>query len=879
MLSIPLTKKPSNKLWVLVAQTASFGIFLPLAGSVLFYLFFPDWKWPNEPFHSLIETLGGFIAISVAGLLLFLNDTRYVRKHHFWVGCGLISMGLLDIFHAGVSVGNTFVWFHSVATFLGGFFLGLIWLENKEWLPKDFKLAFVSIGGISILGASVFLIFPELAPAMLKNRTFTFSARALNILGGVGFLVASVWLVREVCLKREWEDYFLLVHCLLFGSAGILFELSELWDGPWWWWHFLRILAYTAVFGFALKNYQEILAELKNFNEQLNIKIKERTNQLEETTLENQLILQSAGEGIYGLDAEGHTTFTNQAAEKMLGFSLEEMRSQSQHTLIHHTHADGTPYPRHECPIYAAINDGSVHRVTNEVFWRKDGTSFPVDYTSTPIVQNGEVTGAVVIFKDVTEQKRQEENLQKAKEEAERANRAKSLFLANMSHEIRTPMNAVLGFSQVLLRKKQLDKETKDLVRTIDSSGKNLLSLINEILDISKIEAGKMELNLGAFDLNEMIDNIGSLFELRCRQKKLNWVVKKDFSGSLVVHGDESKLRQVLVNLLGNAIKFTESGEVIFSVSVVEGNKYRFDIIDTGNGIPAEAQSTIYDAFQQEEEGAKKGGTGLGLAISKKQLELMGSDLQLKSEFNEGAHFYFTICLQPSDKEIKRDDLKHHNILHLASGSNIKALVVDDIEENRRVLSILLSDVGVEIIEAVDGKEGVEKAIEHKPDIVFMDMRMPVMRGEEAGKLIKKKLGNDNVKIVVITASAFDKRREYYLEMGFDEYIAKPFKSEQVFNCLNELLDVEFVYEMENVDDDPESISDLDFSNLSIPGDLCKELIKAAELYNITSLEKNLVLLEAREEVPDSLTAHLRKLLSEYEIDAIVDVLKSLKQA
>ncbi|MZH02770.1 MAG: response regulator, partial [Nitrospinae bacterium] len=826
MLSNPLIKRPSNNIWVLVAQTSSFGIFLPLVGSVLFYLFFPDWRWPNEPFHSLIETLGGVIAISVAGLLLFLNNTKYVRKHHFWVGCGLISMGLLDIFHAGVPVGNTFVWFHSVATFLGGFFLGLIWLENKEWIPEDFKSAFFSIGGISILGASVFLVFPELEPAMLKNGTFTFSARALNILGGIGFLVASAWLAREVSLKREWEDYFLLIHCLLFGSAGILFELSELWDGPWWWWHFLRLLAYAAVFGFALKNYQEILAELKNFNEQLNIKIKERTNQLEEATLENELILQSAGEGIYGLDAEGHTTFTNQAAEKMLGYTLEEMRSQSQHTLIHHTHADGTPYPRHECPIFAAIEDGSVHRVSNEVFWRKDGTSFPVDYTSTPIVQNGEVTGAVVIFKDVAEQKKQEEKLRIAKDEAERANRAKSLFLANMSHEIRTPMNAVLGFSQVLLRKKHLDKETIDLVKTIDSSGKNLLSLINEILDISKIEAGKMELNLAAFDLNELIDNIDSLFELRCRQKKLKWVVKKSFSSSLVVHGDESKLRQVLVNLLGNAIKFTESGEVVFTVSVTEENNYRFDIIDTGSGIPAKAQLKIYDAFQQDEEGAKKGGTGLGLAISKKQLELMGSDLHLKSEINEGAHFYFTIELQPSSEEIKREDLKHHNILHLASGSNIKALVVDDIEENRRVLSILLSDVGIEVIEAVDGKEGVEKAIEHKPDIVFMDMRMPVMRGEEAGKQIQKHLGKDNVKIVVITASAFDKRRDYYLEMGFDEYIAKPFRSEQVFNCLNELLDVEFVYEMKNDDLELETVNNLDLSNLSIPGDLCKELIK-----------------------------------------------------
>ncbi len=281
-----LTKKPTSNLWVLVAQTSSFGVLLPLLGSVLFYLFFPQFKWSNEPLHALIETLGGFIAISVAGLLFLLNNTQYGRKHHFWIGCGLISMGILDIFHAGVPVGNTFVWFHSLATFLGGGFLGLVWIENKEWVPNNFKLAFAFIGGISFLTASVFIVSPELAPDMLHQDTFTITARALNILGGIGFLIASAWLAREVCSRGEWEDYFLLVHCLLFGSAGILFELSELWDGPWWWWHFLRLLAYIAVFGFALKNYQQILDELKNFNDHLNLKIKERTKQLEETTLE-----------------------------------------------------------------------------------------------------------------------------------------------------------------------------------------------------------------------------------------------------------------------------------------------------------------------------------------------------------------------------------------------------------------------------------------------------------------------------------------------------------------------------------------------------------------------------------------------------------------
>lgn len=466
--------------------------------------------------------------------------------------------------------------------------------------------------------------------------------------------------------------------------------------------------------------------------------------------------------------------------------------------------------------------------------------------------------------------------LELSKIEAEKANHAKSLFLANMSHEIRTPMNAVLGYSQILLRKKTLDKETKDAVKTIDNSSKNLLKMINEILDISKIEAGKMELHLNDYNLDDLIRNLSNLFELRCKENNLKWTVK-GFSDPVPVQGDETKLRQVLVNLLGNAIKFTNYGEVSFNVTSLENDQYRFDITDTGQGIPLEAQEKIFDAFQQDEAGSANGGTGLGLAIAKKQLQLMGSDLFLESIVNEGTKFYFTLHLSPASGDIIKHTAKTDSILHLAPECRIKALVADDIKENREVLSQLLSSIGVEILNAENGKEALEQAKEHHPDIIFLDMRMPIMRGEDALKLIRQELGKNQIKVVAITASALDRNRKYYLELGFHEYISKPFKEEEIFNCLKNLLDADFVYDDdENFQEKSSSIEGLNLSQTPIPKHLCQQLMEAAEVYNITHFEKTFNELRQKEGTSQQLIEHIDDLMGKYDMQGIIEVLESL---
>ncbi|VAX31560.1 BarA sensory histidine kinase (= VarS = GacS) [hydrothermal vent metagenome] len=464
-----------------------------------------------------------------------------------------------------------------------------------------------------------------------------------------------------------------------------------------------------------------------------------------------------------------------------------------------------------------------------------------------------------------------------AKQEAQDANKTKSTFLANMSHEIRTPLNAILGFSQILLEEKSIVGEQRRALQTIDTSGSHLLELINGILDLSKIEAGHMELIHNDFDLNDLLQDLIEMFKARCAKKGLIIEIQGLPTEACPVHGDETKLRQILTNLLGNAVKFTDQGEITLSLTLQENHHYLFSVTDTGKGIPLSAQDKIFEAFKQDEEGHKKGGTGLGLAISLRQLELMGSDLNLESEPGNGSNFFFTLHLPKAQSDVIKQASNKGKITGLAPGFQVKALVCDDVKENREVLEKFLTSVGVEVLSVDNGKDAIEMIRSNPPDILLMDIQMPGMSGIEATKQIIKEFGENHIKIILHSASVLRHEQDEYKKLGCHGFILKPFRKQTILDCIEDALSIEYEYEKTGEEPVMDSSTEmLDFSKFNLPGEIVSRLKEGAELCNITQLEKALAEICQLDGNGKDLAPHLQEHVIKYDMEGIINILEQV---
>ena len=501
-------------------------------------------------------------------------------------------------------------------------------------------------------------------------------------------------------------------------------------------------------------------------------------------------IAMSTLDAILMLDGAGNISFWNPAAEKLLGYGAEEVMGRNLHLLLaprrfHKAHLSAFPRFRR------AGKGPVIGRVLELSAQRKDGSELPIELSVSALRQGGH-WGAVGVMRDITERKRVEEGLREAKRKSEEADRAKSEFLANMSHEIRTPMNGIIGMSELLLDS-ELSAYQRDCAETVRGSARALLGIVNDILDFSKIEAGRIDMERTEFHLAETLEESTHVLAMRAQEKGIELVCLVDPEVPARLCGDPGRLRQILTNLVGNAIKFTERGQVAIEVGLEErdgrGALLRFQVRDTGIGIPQGRLDSLFEAFTQADASTSRrfGGTGLGLTISKRLVERMGGDIGVESELGRGSTFWFTVRLEvasaaatAAEGEESRRSKGQRAAPAGPGGSAARSaqiLLAEDNPVNQKVAASILAKLGHSVQVVGTGAEALRALRDRSFDLVLMDVQMPELDGLEAARRIRgegSEALDPRVPIVALTAHAMPGDRERVLDAGMDDFLAKP---------------------------------------------------------------------------------------------------------
>ena len=593
-------------------------------------------------------------------------------------------------------------------------------------------------------------------------------------------------------------------------------------------------------------------------------------------------LVESANCIILRWDTQGRICFLNDYGLRFFGYQLEDIiGSYILDTFVSSKDVSGEDLRNMIAEICCTPEKYQLNENENIC---KDGRRVWVTWSNKPIYDDqGKLIEILSVGTDITDRKQAEKELQSAKEVADTANLAKSEFLANMSHELRTPLNGILGYAQILKRGYDPDKHKAGL-EVIQRSGEHLLTLLNDILDLSKIEAKKLELNPSEFDLPKLLQSITDIFQLQVRAKDVELIYQPLTTLPTTMYGDEKRLRQVLINLFGNAVKFTDRGSVSLSVSVhpCESNhnyKVRFEIADTGVGIDPDKLEEIFLPFQQAGDRSRRySGTGLGLPICQKIVEMMGGQLHVESRLNEGSIFWFEIELTEVPNHIQPILIDSRTITGYL-GDRRKILVVDDKTENRMVLNDLLTPLGFIVAEAIDGYDCLTKAQSFEPDLILLDMVMPQLDGHETTKWLRQLPMFENTAIVMVSASAFNQDRSLSIAVGCNDFIAKPIDPDTLFYTMRSLLNLDWEYENLNSDDTDISMGNAKIDAIAqpmiVPPYLTVErLLQLARMGDIIAIQDEVILLQETDSTFSPFANQVLDYAREFQIKRIREFLE-----
>ncbi len=559
-------------------------------------------------------------------------------------------------------------------------------------------------------------------------------------------------------------------------------------------------------------------------------------------------ILESVDACIYLKDTEGRYLFANRQERELLqldmgdivGFGDEKffdaetaanIRQNDQRVLI-----GGETLRTEEVNTIAATGQTHSYQSTKLPLQHEDGRIYALCGISVDITGRRQIEVQLRKYKDHLEEEVQQRTteLVLARDAAETANRAKSVFLANMSHELRTPLNAILGFSSLMCRDAQLSEAQHNNLDIINRSGEYLLALINVVLEMARIEAGRVQMESAPIDLGALVRDVSDMMTMRAHEKGLQLLVDQSSEFPRYIRGDEARLRQILINLVGNAVKFTQQGGITMRFGLVpnsEPPRLLIEVEDSGVGISVADQQRIFEPFVQVGELSTQKGTGLGLTITRQFVQLMGGAISVVSAPGTGSTFRVALpMVKVAESEVvKAEGAVKGDVTGLAAGQPLyRILIVEDQLENQLLLSQLMARLGLPVKVAENGQQAVELFQSWQPQLIWMDRRMPVMDGIEATRRIRQLPGGDEVKIIAVTASAFMEQRDEMLGAGMDEFVRKPYRFNEIYECLARQLGVQYTYaEAQEMAAEEVVLSASMLSALS--PELCNELCAALE--------------------------------------------------